>query len=316
MTKRFDAITAGYVSMDRIIKLRSPLKTGQTSLIANGDNAEVRFGGCPINIAYLLARLGLSTLPIVRVGRDYRESGFFDFLRDGGVSTEALDVVAEDTTSNCYLLEDEDGQHVTVFYPGAQDAKYSRPMSSRFFGEARLAVMTVGATSDNIEFFGKCRAAGVPLVFGMKADFDAFPPGVLGDFLRSSRVIFTNESEREEIERRLGMRTVTELIENGEAEIIVTTMGKRGSIVYETRDGRVVSQEIRVARCANVVDTTGSGDAYMAGFIYGYLKGRDTATCCRLGSTLAAFIIEKMGCCTNAPTEEQLLRRLREEGNT
>lgn len=47
----------------------------------------------------------------------------------------------------------------------------------------------------------------------------------------------------------------------------------------------------------------------MAGFIYGYLKGYKAEECCRLGGTLSYFILQSEGCCTNAPTEEQLLEK-------
>jgi adenosine kinase len=307
--KRYDVVATGYVSMDRIIKIKNPARVGYTSIVSNADNARIWYGGCPINVVYLLSRLGLAALPLVRVGRDWVENGFRDFLAAGNVSLDAIEVVPEDTTSNCYLVEDAAGEHITIFYPGAQDAKYARPMPRRFFDDARIAVMTVGSMADNLEFFRNAKEAGVPLVFGMKADFDAFPHGVLDEFLRYSSIIFTNESERQEIERRMSLSSITDLLETGNAKIIVTTKGKQGSVFYERRDGKIVSESVPVAPSDHVVDTTGSGDAYMAGFLYGYLKGRDTPSCCALGSTLAAFIIEAVGCCTNAPTEMQLVAR-------
>ena len=312
---RYDVITSGYVSLDRIIKITSPLGVGFTSLVENSDNAKIYYGGCSINIAYHLARLGLRTLPIVRVGRDFEESGFRDFLQHGNVCLDAVELVAEDLTPNCYLLEDPQGQHITVFYPGAQSKKYFRPMKRELFENARLAVMTVGSSLDNLEFFRRCREAKVAMVFGMKADFNAFPEGVLNEALLYSSIIFTNESEREEIERRLGVRSLTELLETGNPRIIVTTRGTRGSVYYERTGGELVSKEISAARCRRKVDTTGSGDGYMSGFLYGYVKGHDTESCCRLGSTIASFIIESMGCCTSAPDEEELLRRFNEEGH-
>ena len=44
-----------------------------------------------------------------------------------------------------------------------------------------------------------------------------------------------------------------------------------------------------------VVDTTGAGDAYAAGFLYAYTQGRDLATCGRLGGAMAADVISQMG---------------------
>ncbi|EKC69536.1 kinase, PfkB family, partial [human gut metagenome] len=50
-------------------------------------------------------------------------------------------------------------------------------------------------------------------------------------------------------------------------------------------------------------------DAYMAGFVYGYLHGYSPADCCRLGSVLSYFVLQAEGCCTNAPTEQELLQK-------
>jgi sugar/nucleoside kinase (ribokinase family) len=173
--------------------------------------------------------------------------------------------------------------------------------------------LTVGSSADTLEFFQKCREAGVRLVFGMKADFDAFPEGLLAEVLRYSSVIFTNQTEREEIEKRLGMNSITELLGSANASVLVTTMGGRGSLYYEKRGGGIVSGETAASPCARVIDATGSGDAYISGFLYGLLKGCDTDSCCRLGSVLASFVIERMGCCEGAPDEGALLRRYRGE---
>jgi adenosine kinase len=137
---------------------------------------------------------------------------------------------------------------------------------------------------------------------------------MLSEALQYSSIIFTNESEREEIESRLGVWSLTEIMETGNTEVIVTTRGTRGSVYYKRTGGELTSKEIPAARCRRKVDTTGSGDAYMSGFLYGYMKGYDTESCCRLGSTMASFIIECMGCCTNAPDEAELLQRFKEEG--
>lgn len=310
--KQYDVLTSGYVSMDRIIKILSPLKVGFTSLVENKENAKIYYGGCSVNIAYDMARLGMKAVPYIRVGEDYHQIGFCEYLEKAGVCAGAIRVVEGETTSNCYLLEDAERNHVTVFYPGAMDGKYAGPMEDQWFEQSRLGVMTVGSYPDNLEFLERCRKNELPLVFGMKSDFDAFPPDFLRQVLGYSRIIFANNTERETIERMYGMRSITDLFENGQAEIIVITLGSRGSICYQKTETGFDLTEIRIARCEHVVDTTGSGDAYMSGFLYGYLNGYDPVECCNMGSILSSFIIEKMGCSTNAPDEEQFLARYRE----
>ncbi len=310
---KYDVLVNGYVSLDRIIRTSTPLRYGYTSLVENSDNARIQYGGCSTNIAYLMAKLNMKALPLIRVGGDdYIETGFYDHLKNAGVCMDAVEIVPDETTSNCYLIADSENNHVTIFYPGAMDKKYAKGMNHRFFKEARTGIMTVGSYEDNLEFYRQCKAWNVPLVFGMKCDYDAFPEEFFKEVLLYSKIIFCNECERGEIQRIFGLEDITELFEKGNAEIIVTTLGKKGSVYYhKTKDG-ILSGHITAAEFGKVVDTTGSGDAFMSGFLYGYLKGKSVKDCCSLGSVLSSFIIEKVGCTTNAPDEEAFLKRFNE----
>lgn len=308
--KKYDVVVSGYVSMDHMLKIKTPAAVGFTSLIENKTNTEIYYGGCSVNIAYALCKLGLTAMPILRVGEDYEKNGFKKFLEDGNVPLDGTTVVKDEATSVCYLIQDNMGQHITVYYPGAMDEKYFCPLSDELFEHAGMGVITVGARKDNDEFFQKCLAHQVPVVFGMKADFDAFPKPFLGELLTKSKIIFTNESERETIEKTFDFKSITDLLQIGEADVIVTTYGKQGSTYYSRRaDGTIDSQCVPICDCTEVVDTTGSGDGYMAGFLYAYLNKMSMADCCRMGSTLSSFIIEKEGCCTNAPSFADLSKR-------
>lgn len=307
---KYDIIVSGYISLDRIIKTRTPVRYGYTSIVENKNSARIFYGGCPTNIAYLDARLGLKALPIIRVGEDdYKETGYHDYLKSAGVCMDATEIIPDESTSSCYLIADSNNNHMTIFYPGAMDGKYAGEMKDEFFDETRLGVLTVGSYQDNVEFYDKCMKHNVPLVFGMKCDFEAFPEEFFRKVLFSSKIIFTNQGEREEIERMFKLGSITELFEKGNAEIIVTTLGKNGSVFFQKTGKGIRSNTIEAAEFGKVVDTTGSGDAYMAGFLYGYLKGMDIEECCKLGSVLSSFIIETVGCTTNAPTLDELLER-------
>lgn len=306
MMKR--VLTSGYISLDHIVKIKSPARVGFTSIIENRTCADIQFGGCSVNIAYALARLGVPATPILRVGSDYESAGLRAFLEAGGVDTTAVTFVPEERTSRCYLVQDNQGQHITLYYPGSMAGIYAKPLPDSHFAGVALGVMTVGARCDNEEFLLKCKAHGVPLVFGMKGDMEAFPRDFLMDLLRCCRIIFTNECERESIEAALG-RGITGFLGRGGAEIVVTTLGAEGSLVYWRDGGALKEARVPIYRRANVVDTTGSGDGYISGFLYGYLGGKNPEECGRLGSVLSSFIIEQEGCCTGAPDEAALLAR-------
>lgn len=66
---KVDVLTSGYVSMDHIIRIATPAKVGFTSLVTNKSNSKIFYGGCSVNIAYALCRLGMKAMPVLRVGR-------------------------------------------------------------------------------------------------------------------------------------------------------------------------------------------------------------------------------------------------------
>ena len=86
-----------------------------------------------------------------------------------------------------------------------------------------------------------------------------------------------------------------------DCEVAAVTRGKEGSVVV-TPDGVV---PVSAHPVAEVVDTTGAGDLYAAGFLYGLTHGRSLADCGRLGSVAAAEVIAHVGARPNVP-----LRRL------
>ena len=77
----------------------------------------------------------------------------------------------------------------------------------------------------------------------------------------------------------------------GRPHIAALTVGANGSVVVNGDDVHVVE----AVRGVHVVDTTGAGDAYAAGFLYAYTQRRDLVACARLGAALAAEVISHDG---------------------
>lgn len=303
---KYDVLTSGYVSMDRIIKIATPARVGYTSLVTNADNTQIQYGGCGVNVAVALCKLGHVAMPVLRVGTDWEQNGFKDFLVESGVPLDATSVLEGESTSTCYLIQDSNGDHITIYYPGSMDKKYAAPVSDEFYANAKYGVMTVASRADNEYFIDQCQKYNVPVVFGMKDDFDAFPEDFLKRLLTESSIIFTNEVERAIIEKLFNLSSIEDLFAIGKVNVLVTTLGKDGSVCYERTADGVKEHRIGICKVENVVDATGSGDAYISGFMHGYLQGRDVRECCKLGTTLASFVIQAVGCCTNIPSEEAL----------
>ena len=310
MMEGADIVISGYCSLDRIIRIDSDAKIGRTSIVTNKDNGTIHYGGCSINVAHNLAKLGKRALPIIRVGDDYASSGFETFMDESGMVTDAVRHVKNACTSATYLIENPDSEHITLFYPGAMDKKHVIAYEDAWFEHASCAVMTVGSFADNKAFLGKAKQHGLPLFLGMKMDKDAFPTPFLKDVVRSLTGLFANESETVCLLEMFGLDKPEDLFGVApKMEMLIVTKGLDGSTAYQRADGGVKTFHEGIVKTDNVIDAVGSGDAYISGFMEGYLNGEPIRTCMRYGATLASFALEGMGATTATPDHERFIQR-------
>lgn len=307
--KDIGCLIVGYAGVDRIIRVAGAAEKGKTSLVLNRDNRNVTCGGNGSNVAICMAKLGCRVLPIMRVGADWETLGYRRELVDSGVYLDGITVVENETTSICHLIEDENGNHLTLTYPGAMDGKYvPESWDESLFQRARYGLVTVATRQDIERFLELSEKYRLPLVFGVRVDLESFPLPVFEKLLFSAEVIFMNEVEREFIEREIA--SLQDIGQRGQAKHIVVTKGSLGSDVYVVTSSGMERIHADAAACRGVVDATGAGDSYIAGYMYSYLKGRGAEECAVTASCEASFIIEKVGCTVGAPTEAQLLEKV------
>ena len=303
-------IISGYTSANFIIRVHNLPKVGLTEIVQNKDNSTLYFGGNGLNVAVYLARLGMNAMPILRGGSDYAEQGYPEFLAENGVSDKAVSIVPDDVTGVCYLAEDDHNDHMTFFYPGAMDGKYApSAYDDAYFEGVDWGVMTVASKADNELFLEAMRKHSIPMAFVMRPDRNAFPAEFLNRVLHFAKLVFMNEMERGYIKETLGFDPTEELLRNGNAEAVIETKGGEGCLVYTMVDGSVKCDAVAATKPDEVVDTTGAGDSFLAGFMYGVVHGFGYADCAKYGATESSFIIEAAGCLTNVPDEKQMLER-------
>jgi sugar/nucleoside kinase (ribokinase family) len=112
-------------------------------------------------------------------------------------------------------------------------------------------------------------------------------------------ILFANEDE---ITSLYQVETFDEALHlvRGHCEIAALTRGPAGSVIVAGDELHVID----AARVARVADTTGAGDLYAAGFLYGFTRGKDLATCGRLASLAAAEVISHVGARPEMPLAE------------
>lgn len=112
------------------------------------------------------------------------------------------------------------------------------------------------------------------------------------DLMRSGTVdiVFANESELKSLYQTSSFETGLELIRK-DCKLAAVTRSEKGSVVVSPTETAVVS----AIEIEKLVDTTGAGDLYAAGFLFGYTSGRSLTDCGRLGSLAAGICIQQIG---------------------
>jgi sugar/nucleoside kinase (ribokinase family) len=114
-------------------------------------------------------------------------------------------------------------------------------------------------------------------------------------------ILFANESEILSLYQTDNFDTAVTQVKM-HCEIAALTRSEKGSVVVNGDEVHTIPAMPGV----KVVDTTGAGDAYAAGFLYAYTQGLDLATCGRLGGAMAADVISQMGPRSDVDTVKKL----------
>ncbi len=305
-----DFIISGYTGANYILRVHRLPRLGMTEIVQNKDNSTLYYGGNGLNVAVYLAQLGMHAMPIIRGGFDFERLGYPSFLRSHGVSDGGVSLIADDATAVCYLAEDDQNDHMTFFYPGAMDGRHAPDTyPDTFFSDSRWAIMTVASRKDNQAFLRGVKKHGLPMAFAMRPDRDAFPPVFLDEVLHESTLVFMNEMEQDYIRNTLGYDPAEHLPGNGKTQTVIVTHGAAGCALYGLENGAVKERSVPATEPDAVVDTTGAGDSFLAGYLYGVMCGLDSVHCAAYGATEASFIIEASGCLTKVPDAAQMLDR-------
>lgn len=258
---------------------------------------EGRFaGGAPFNVGYHLARLGWRVMPVSAVGADALGEELLGLLRGWGVETAGVAVLPGVPTGTVAVELDGEGKpHFEIRSDVAWDAV---PISGEVLAAARDAeVLVFGslaqrATANRRALESLVGAAGRALrVFDVNLRSPHDDPGIVRGLFASADIIKLND---EETDRLTGCGPGHGAIERGAREISRAAGGKVVCVTCGALGAGLLSHgewHWEATRRIEVVDTVGSGDAFLAGLVAGLRAGwseaNSLAAACRLGEWVA-----------------------------
>lgn len=278
----------GHTATDHIFRVpRLPAPNTSTQILDH----QIFFGGGAANIAVGIATLGGEATLVSAVGGDFAGSAYDEWIDSKRVGR--FFYIEEDAhTPLACMFTDENEDQITFFEWGASDA-FTRADPPSF----DFVHMATADPSYNVKVAERARFAS----FDPGQDIHKYSAEQFERLLDTIDILFANRFEAEIMGRVLGL-TEDELA--GRVPATIFTQGRDGSRLYE--DGRSIDiPSVPVT----LVDPTGAGDAYRAGFLTAYQKRMPLPDCCRTGTICSSFVIEKAGCQTNLPSWEQVQER-------
>jgi len=288
----------GHVTVDQIMTVRKFPADNTTEDILTKVTT---LGGTGTNIAVAAARLGCPTALCAFVGNDF--PGMYEKeIQDSGLITDEFLHVDKYETSGAVVVNDPNMVQKVVFYQGPQGfADDIGILLSKNAKKSKYTHFCTGQPSyylrvmDDIVF--KTRIAIDPAQESHRIwNSDNFPKAML-----RANALFCNNFEAESLKKYAGLDDIMEAA----VDLVVCTHGAGGSVAKVK--GEVMS--IPAVKADRVVDPTGCGDTYRAGFYTALYKGYDIPEALTIASTVASFVIEETGALTNIPTWDAVMER-------
>ncbi len=259
-------------------------------------------GGSAANTIYTLARLGFSTGFIGKVGEDVEG----DELLSGMEGVDLSRVKREGKTGLCLVVLDSKRDRALVVEPNANDTLRFEDLDLDYIRGFRMLHMS--AFVGDGPFEAQRRLVEVlpsevmvsldPGELYAKRGLDA-----LRGILRRCWAVFITEGELLTLTRQEDLRRGAKEVLKAGAELVVCKRGPRGAMLFD----RVGSLQFAADAEEGVVDNTGAGDVFDAGFLAGVLKGMSLERCLEVAHRLAAKSLKGFGR-EAYPTKEDFLR--------
>jgi ribokinase len=307
-----EVIGFGAMNIDRLYRVQRVLVDGETPIMQQ----ILAPGGSAANTIYGLAKLGIRTGFIGAIGDDDEGKLLLDDFQSRGVDISQIKIKNKAATGSVLCLTDKRGRRALYVAPGANSLLTWQDIDFRYLNQARIIHLSSFVADEQFHLQRQVLSAISPSVKvslapgALYADkgWDALAP-----WLSRASILFVNQREMRALTGEEFEAGARRCLAQG-CDIVVVTLGKgidKGKPIacYLNDGAEEYFIEAQRGKRRAVIDTTGAGDAFATGFLYGVLKGRNLRECGLWGQVVAQLTISKMGARAGLPTLRQLAQR-------
>jgi len=284
-----DVIGYGALNVDKLYKVDRIADANEAGIVRDYSES---CGGSAANSIVNLAKLGLETGMVGKVADDREGNLHISEFEEWNVDTSGIVVTETGRSGSAIGYVDSDGERAFYIDPGVNDEIRFEEVDLDYVETAEWLHLSsfVGGSAFEVqrkvvnEMDNSIEISLDPSCIYAQKELDYLKP-----LLKKLNLFFPNKSELKTLTEREVEEGARELIELG-VDVVAVKLGEEGCFVTDGED------EYRIeATAVDVVDTTGAGDAFESGFLYGVLKGRNLRECGEMGNLAASRCITSMG---------------------
>lgn len=312
MTK-FDVVGLGNAIVDVLAKVedsflaKHELIKGTMDLIDEGQASKLyddmppaieASGGSAANTLAGIASFGGNGAFIGKVKDDHLGKIFEHDIKAIGVHYETAKATEGASTARCLISVTPDAERTMSTFLGATRGITTDDITADIIKDAKILYLEGYLWDEQNAKHAMRKAVELANQFGCKVALSLSDPFCVGrhkgEFLELIKegvdILFANEDEIKSLFNTENLDVALDEVK-AVVEIAVVTKGAQGSVIVSGDN----IENIQAASGIKVVDTTGAGDLYASGFLYGYTQGRNLAECGRLATLAASEVISHMG---------------------
>ena len=290
----FDVVGFGALNLDKLFKVNMIAKEEEEGFVTDFKESA---GGSAANTVVGLARLELKTGFIGKVAADREGKFLLDEFRQEGVDVNGITVSENGRSGTVMGYIDPKGDRALYVDPGVNDQLDFNDINIDYVSGTQFLHLSsfVAEKPFNSQKRLITKLSDVKTCFDPGALYARKGLAALKPLIQRSYAVFPNENEVKLLTGQDYKEGAKKFLELG-AELVAVKIGKRGCYVSDGKESHLIE-----AYNVKAVDTTGAGDAFCAGFIYGLIKKRDLFECGKLGNFVASRCVAKMGARTGLP---------------
>jgi len=264
-------------------------------------------GGSVANTLAGMASLGSKTAFIGKVKNDQLGSIFIHDLHAVGVHFSTPMIERGPSTASCLVYVTPDAQRTMATYIGACSRVSETDIDEQIIGHSAITYIegylwdTASAKAAIRKAITLAQQAGRKIAFTLSDTFcvDRHREEFMELIKNDINILFANEAELKSLYQTDDVEAGLKEL-RGLCDIAAVTRSERGSVVLTAESMEAVTTQ----PVPKIVDTTGAGDLYASGFLFGLTRGWDFKACAALGNRCAGEIITQLGARSMRPLKD------------